>query len=180
MVPFLKAPTGTTAAPAEVKEEAAETAEAESTEAAEATAEATEATEAESAEAAAEASAEEQAAAAEAALDAERKAANADRKAAAASGPFSDSVAGTHFTLPDYASPHLFVPAYILPSFLTCSAVYVRHPTARPGYSEIPSPYDAGGTINSLTWEWYQRVAPRMRPNRRARLMNPQRDQDRH
>lgn len=85
----------------------------------------------------------------------------------------------TFFHLPDYASPNIFVPAYILPSYLTCSAVYVRHPTARPGYSEIPTPFDADGPLQSLSWEWFQAVAPRMKPKRRARLMNPQRTQDR-
>jgi ribosomal protein S4 len=60
------------------------------------------------------------------------------------------------FTLPAYAAPHLFVPAYLEPNFKTCSAVYVRHPTARPGYSEIPSPYDADGEVMSLSWEWFK------------------------
>lgn len=41
----------------------------------------------------------------------------------------------TFFSLPSYAAPWLFVPAYIEPHFKTCSAVYVRHPTARPGSS---------------------------------------------
>ncbi|WWD16149.1 hypothetical protein CI109_100574 [Kwoniella shandongensis] len=81
--------------------------------------------------------------------------------------PTSSSSSGpapsSHFHLPPYAQPHLFIPAYILPSFLTCSAVYVRHPTARPGYSEIPSPYDAGGELMSLGWEYFKRSAPRMR-----------------
>jgi hypothetical protein len=68
------------------------------------------------------------------------------------------STAGkAYFTLPAYASPHLFVPAYLEPNFKTCSAVYVRHPTARPGYSEIPSPYDADGEIMSLAWEWFKK-----------------------
>ena len=62
-----------------------------------------------------------------------------------------------YFTLPAYAAPHLFVPAYLEPNFKTCSAVYVRHPTARPGYSEIPSPYDADGEIMSLAWEWFKK-----------------------
>ncbi|KAJ9127164.1 hypothetical protein QFC24_001401 [Naganishia onofrii] len=61
-----------------------------------------------------------------------------------------------HFTLPPYAAPHLFIPAYLEPNFKTCSAVYVRHPTARPGYSEIPSPYDADGEVMSLSWEWFK------------------------
>src|ERR1700753_3921106 len=51
----------------------------------------------------------------------------------------------TPFRLPDYATPFTFIPAYLEVSFLTCSAVYLRHPTARPGYSEIPTPYDADG-----------------------------------
>ncbi|WWD09869.1 hypothetical protein V865_007998 [Kwoniella europaea PYCC6329] len=77
--------------------------------------------------------------------------------------PPSPSSASSHFNLPSYAQPHIFVPAYILPSYLTCSAVYVRHPTARPGYSEIPSPYDAGGELMSLGWEYFKRSMPRMR-----------------
>lgn len=86
---------------------------------------------------------------------------------------------GSYFRLPDYAQPFIFVPAYLLPSYLTCSAVYVRHPTARAAYSEIPSPYDAAGPLMSMTWEWYQKVAPRMRPARRARLLGPERKNDR-
>ncbi|KAF9074737.1 hypothetical protein BDP27DRAFT_1213996 [Rhodocollybia butyracea] len=69
----------------------------------------------------------------------------------------------TPFHLPLYASPWLFVPAYIEPNFGTCSAIYVRHPTARPGYSEIPTPYDADGEIMRLTWEWYSKRRPRIR-----------------
>lgn len=74
----------------------------------------------------------------------------------------------TPFHLPAYASPFLFVPAYIEPSFLTCSAIYVRHPTARPGYSEIPSPWDADGEIMRFAWEWYARRRPRVRSKRQA------------
>jgi hypothetical protein len=69
----------------------------------------------------------------------------------------------TPFHLPPYASPHIFIPAYIEPSFLTCSAIYVRHPTARPGYSEIPTPFDADGEVVRLAWEWYAKRRPRMR-----------------
>lgn len=72
----------------------------------------------------------------------------------------------TPFHLPPYASPFLFVPAYIEPSFATCSAVYVRHPTARPGYSEVPSPWDADGEIMRFAWEWYARRRPRVRSRR--------------
>jgi len=69
----------------------------------------------------------------------------------------------TPFTLPDYAAPFIFIPAYIEPSFTTCSAIYVRHPTARPGYSEIPTPYEADGEVVRLAWEWYAKRRPRMR-----------------
>jgi hypothetical protein len=69
----------------------------------------------------------------------------------------------TPFTLPEFAAPFIFIPAYIEPSFSTCSAVYVRHPTARPGYSEIPTPYDADGEVVRLAWEWYAKRRPRMR-----------------
>jgi hypothetical protein len=70
------------------------------------------------------------------------------------------------FNLPAYASPFIFVPAYLEVSFATCSVVYVRHPTARPGYSEIPTPYDADGEIVRLAWEWYSKVRPRNRSKR--------------
>jgi hypothetical protein len=69
----------------------------------------------------------------------------------------------TPFNLPAYASPFIFIPAYLEVSFPTCSAVYVRHPTARPGYSEIPTPYDADGEVVRLAWEWYSKVRPRNR-----------------
>lgn len=69
----------------------------------------------------------------------------------------------TPFNLPPYASPFIFLPAYAEVSFPTCSAVYVRHPTARPGYSEIPTPYNADGEIVRLAWEWYSKRRPRNR-----------------
>ncbi|EIN05476.1 alpha-L RNA-binding motif-containing protein [Punctularia strigosozonata HHB-11173 SS5] len=76
----------------------------------------------------------------------------------------------TPFTLPPYASPFIFVPAYIEVSFLACSAIYVRHPTARPNYSEIPTPYDADGAVVRLAWEWYSKRRVRLRSaKRRAR-----------
>ncbi|KIJ60787.1 hypothetical protein HYDPIDRAFT_116851 [Hydnomerulius pinastri MD-312] len=69
----------------------------------------------------------------------------------------------TPFNLPPYAAPFIFLPAYVEVSFQTCSAIYVRHPTARPGYSEIPTPYDADGEIIRLAWEWYAKRRPRNR-----------------
>lgn len=69
----------------------------------------------------------------------------------------------TPFNLPPYAAPFLFIPPYIEVSFATCSAIFVRRPTARYNYSEIPSPYEADGEIMRLSWEWYNKVRPRMR-----------------
>jgi hypothetical protein len=83
----------------------------------------------------------------------------------APSGSVSDDGL-TPFNLPAYASPFIFIPAYLEVSFPTCSVVYVRHPTARPGYSEIPTPYDADGEVVRLAWEWYSKVRPRNRSKR--------------
>jgi hypothetical protein len=47
------------------------------------------------------------------------------------------------FRLPEYAAPSIFVPAYLEVNYRACAAVYVRHPTAKVGLSEIPSPWDA-------------------------------------
>ncbi|KAI8973121.1 hypothetical protein BD414DRAFT_499195 [Trametes punicea] len=69
----------------------------------------------------------------------------------------------TPFHLPPYASPFIFIPAYLEPSFATCSVIYLRHPTARPGYSEIPTPWDADGEVVRLTWEWYSKRRMRIR-----------------
>jgi hypothetical protein len=69
----------------------------------------------------------------------------------------------TPFNLPQYASPFIFIPAYAEVSFPTCSAIYVRHSTARPGYSEIPTPYDGDGEVIRLAWGWYSKVCPRTR-----------------
>jgi len=77
----------------------------------------------------------------------------------------------TPFHLPDYATPFIFIPAYLEVSFPTCSTIYLRHPTARPGYSEIPTPYDADGEVVRLAWEWYAKVRPRMRSRRQLSRM---------
>ena len=90
------------------------------------------------------------------------------------------------FNLPPFAAPFLFVPPYLEPSFRTCSAIYLRHPTitshfertgnARRGQrgnlvrvyeSDIPSPYPAGGEMFGLAWELYVRNAPRVRSDER-------------
>ncbi|KAG8972846.1 mitochondrial 37S ribosomal protein nam9 [Tulasnella sp. 425] len=73
------------------------------------------------------------------------------------------STADPAFALPPYAAPFIFIPAYLEVNFPTCSAIYVRHPTARPRYSEIPSPYDADGEIVRFAWEWYGKNRTRIR-----------------
>lgn len=82
----------------------------------------------------------------------------------------------TPFHLPAYASPFIFLPAYAEVSFQTCSAVYVRHPTARPGYSEIPTPYDADGEVVRLAWEWYAKRRPRTRSKSQLQRLPEGRD----
>ena len=82
------------------------------------------------------------------------------------SSPASKDNTLTPFHLPAYASPFIFIPAYLEVSFPICSVVYVRHPTARPGYSEIPTPYDADGEVVRLAWEWYSKMRPRNRSKR--------------
>lgn len=96
------------------------------------------------------------------------------------------------FNLPPFATPFLFIPPYLEVSFVTCSAIYMRHPTITPAKStpsrpgrfdsagsasiiayktDIPSPYPAGGDLFPLAWEHYTKTAPRTRSDmRRLRL----------
>lgn len=95
------------------------------------------------------------------------------------------------FHLPPFAAPSLFIPPYLEVSFMTCSAIYIRHPTlmrnrtrsglpekAAPnerdavGYlSDLPTPYDPRGELFSMAWEHYTRNSPRVRGNlRRTKL----------
>jgi hypothetical protein len=83
-------------------------------------------------------------------------------EAAAAKKKATGPAGLTPFHLPPYASPFLFVPAYIEVSYPTCSAVLVRHPTARAEYSEIPTPYEADGEVVRFAWEWYAPLLVRM------------------
>lgn len=59
---------------------------------------------------------------------------------------------GLPFRLPDYAAPFVFIPSYLEVSFATCSAIFLRHPIAGSGFSEIPTPYAADGEVMKLTW----------------------------
>lgn len=55
----------------------------------------------------------------------------------------------------DYMSPFAFIPRYLEVNQSICSAVYLRHPVARPGLSEVPSPFHA--ETQQLAFNWYLR-----------------------
>ncbi|KAH9995357.1 hypothetical protein F4779DRAFT_607616 [Xylariaceae sp. FL0662B] len=54
-----------------------------------------------------------------------------------------------------YMSPFAFIPKYLEVNQNVCSAVYLRHPVARVGHAEVPTPYPYG--INQLGFNWYLR-----------------------
>jgi small subunit ribosomal protein S4 len=55
----------------------------------------------------------------------------------------------------DWMAPFAYVPRYLEVNYTICSAVYIRHPVARPGASEIPSPFNL--ETGSLAHNWYLR-----------------------
>lgn len=55
----------------------------------------------------------------------------------------------------DYMSPFAFIPRYLEVHHRICSAVYLRHPVARPGLAEVPTPF--GLETNGLAHNWYLR-----------------------
>lgn len=54
-----------------------------------------------------------------------------------------------------WMSAFAFVPRYLEVHPSICSAVYLRHPVARPGLAEVPTPFDA--ELMSLSQNWYLR-----------------------
>ncbi|KAG4434097.1 hypothetical protein IFR05_010406 [Cadophora sp. M221] len=54
-----------------------------------------------------------------------------------------------------YMSAFAFVPRYLEVNHKICSAVYLRDPVARPGSSEIPTPFPAD--VQQLAFTWYLR-----------------------
>ena len=103
----------------------------------------------------------------------EASAEDSTKKSMGPSSKFITNSPDDNFEFPDYAAPFLFLPAYIESNPSTCSAVYIRHPTARPGYSEIPTPYDADGEVMRFAWEWYSKVRPRTHRGRFSKWKNP-------
>lgn len=54
-----------------------------------------------------------------------------------------------------FMAPFAFIPRYLEVNQKICSAVYLRHPVARAGKAEVPSPW--GETVNELAFNWYLR-----------------------
>ena len=55
----------------------------------------------------------------------------------------------------DYMNAFAFIPRYLEVNQNICAAVYLRHPVARPGYSEVPSPF--GEPVGTAAFAWYLR-----------------------
>lgn len=55
----------------------------------------------------------------------------------------------------DYMSAFAFIPRYLEVNQNVCAAVYLRHPVARQGLAEVPSPIDT--PTATLAYNWYLR-----------------------
>ncbi|XDG10150.1 hypothetical protein ABKA04_009765 [Annulohypoxylon sp. FPYF3050] len=55
----------------------------------------------------------------------------------------------------DYMSPFAFIPKYLEVNQKICSAVYLRHPVAKVGRAEVPTPFPE--SVNQLAFNWYLR-----------------------
>jgi ribosomal protein S4 len=55
----------------------------------------------------------------------------------------------------NWMSAFAFIPRYLEVNQNVCSAVYLRHPVARPGLAEVPSPFAA--ETQTLAFQWYLR-----------------------
>ncbi|CAL5870421.1 uncharacterized protein PFLUO_LOCUS4657 [Penicillium psychrofluorescens] len=53
----------------------------------------------------------------------------------------------------DYMSAFTFIPRYLEVNQNICAAVYLRHPVARPGAAEVPTPF--GETVSTPAYGWY-------------------------
>jgi ribosomal protein S4 len=53
----------------------------------------------------------------------------------------------------DYLAPFMFVPRYLEINHKICSAVYLRHPVAKPDQAEVPTPFPE--PQNQLAFNWY-------------------------
>ncbi|KAJ4353631.1 uncharacterized protein N0V89_005361 [Didymosphaeria variabile] len=55
----------------------------------------------------------------------------------------------------DYMAAFAFIPRYLEVNQNICAAVYLRHPVARPGLSEVPTPFHV--ETGQLAFNWYLR-----------------------
>lgn len=55
----------------------------------------------------------------------------------------------------DYMSAFAFIPRYLEVNQNACAAVYLRHPVARPGNAEVPTPFSE--SLNGSAFAWYLR-----------------------
>ncbi|RHZ50358.1 mitochondrial 37S ribosomal protein uS4m [Aspergillus thermomutatus] len=55
----------------------------------------------------------------------------------------------------DYMSAFAFIPRYLEVNHNICAAVYLRHPVARPGRTEVPTPFNEN--ISTAAFAWYLR-----------------------
>lgn len=55
----------------------------------------------------------------------------------------------------DFMSAFAYIPRYLEVNQNVCSAVYLRHPVARPGLAEVPTPFNM--ETNQLAFNWYLR-----------------------
>ncbi|KAH0538808.1 hypothetical protein FGG08_004640 [Glutinoglossum americanum] len=62
---------------------------------------------------------------------------------------------GTPWRPRDYMSPFAFIPRYLEVNQNICAAVYLRHPVARPGLAEVPTPFHQESY--QLAFNWYLR-----------------------
>ncbi|KAI2640367.1 alpha-L RNA-binding motif-containing protein [Hypomontagnella submonticulosa] len=54
-----------------------------------------------------------------------------------------------------FMAPFAFIPKYLEVNHNICAAVYLRHPVARVGSAEVPTPYPE--SVNQLAFNWYLR-----------------------
>ena len=52
----------------------------------------------------------------------------------------------------EYMSAFAFIPRYLEVNQNICAAVYLRHPVARPGLGEVPTPFGEGTTSSAFAW----------------------------
>lgn len=52
----------------------------------------------------------------------------------------------------DYMSAFAFIPRFLEVNQNICAAVYLRHPVARPGLAEVPTPYSSETGASAYVW----------------------------